>query len=124
MSFDWRECLDLARKLHADENADEAAYRCAIGRAYYAAFHASRLHTRVETRGEDSHAKVWNALKASADPVERSAGLIGDRIKKSRADADYEARAKVDRRVAKAAIEDASTVIGKVEQVKRSRTLN
>jgi hypothetical protein len=79
---------------------------------------------RVDTRGEDSHAKVWTALKASNNPIERSAGMIGDRIKKARTEADYDGRVTINRRVALNAIDDATKVIEKVDQAKRSNTLN
>jgi len=43
MAFDWREFLDLARWLQSQVEAkagisSEAAFRSAIGRAYFAAF--------------------------------------------------------------------------------------
>lgn len=46
MPFDWREFVDIARFLHSQGNSaaipQEAAFRCAISRAYYAAFCHSR----------------------------------------------------------------------------------
>ena len=40
MAFDWKEYLDLARFLQGQESdyTQEAAFRCAVSRAYYAAF--------------------------------------------------------------------------------------
>lgn len=54
MNFDWRRFLDLARDLDAGAprlttaSHQEAAWRCAVGRAYYALFgHAREYAQRV-----------------------------------------------------------------------------
>jgi hypothetical protein len=48
MPFTWSDFLDIARFLHTQGNSNsipqEAAYRCAISRAYYAAFCHSRCY--------------------------------------------------------------------------------
>ena len=51
MPFDWREYLRLARYIQeqGDRSLEidrEAAYRCAVSRAYYAAFCCARNHAR------------------------------------------------------------------------------
>jgi uncharacterized protein (UPF0332 family) len=49
MSFDWREYLNLARFLQGQSGSSfiqEAAFRCAISRAYYAAFCHARNYAR------------------------------------------------------------------------------
>jgi hypothetical protein len=74
MAFDWREFLNLARWLKDQASANagfstEAAYRCAMGRAYYAAFgHAHRyartwLNFLGKTRPEDK-SQEHGALRA------------------------------------------------------------
>jgi len=48
MAFDWREYLNLARFLAQGRGsfAQEAAFRCATSRAYYAAFCQARNYAR------------------------------------------------------------------------------
>ncbi len=48
MAFDWREYLDLARSLTQPGTGftQEAALRCAMSRAYYAAFCHARNYAR------------------------------------------------------------------------------
>ncbi len=48
MCFDWEEYLNLARSLQGQRNkfTQEAAYRCAVSRAYYAAFCYARNYAR------------------------------------------------------------------------------
>ncbi len=49
MCFHWREYLNLARCLQCKgwfTYSDEAAYRCAVSRAYYAAFCHARNYAR------------------------------------------------------------------------------
>jgi len=66
MPFDWKQYLLLAEFLQA--NADnspskEAAYRCAVSRAYYAAFCHARNFARdhygfIPQSGVDDHGRV------------------------------------------------------------------
>jgi len=68
MTFDWRQYLDVARFLRDRTDRDsypdrEAAYRCAVSRAYYAAFCHARNYARdrlgfFPTYGPDDHVKV------------------------------------------------------------------
>jgi len=54
MLFDWREYLDLAQSLQSHSGGSftqEAALRCAVSRAYYAAF----CHARNFARDEQSY---------------------------------------------------------------------
>lgn len=48
MVFNWSEYLDVARCLvgQGNEPTQEAAYRCAVSRAYYAAFCHARNYAR------------------------------------------------------------------------------
>ena len=48
MAFDWREYLNVAEFLRGRKSdcTQEAAYRCAVSRAYYAAFCHARNYAR------------------------------------------------------------------------------
>ena len=49
MPFEWKEYWELARSLHQqgqEANASEAPARCAVSRAYYAAFCHARNYAR------------------------------------------------------------------------------
>lgn len=66
MAFDWKEFLELARFLQAQLQAkanlpQEAAYRCAIGRAYYAAYGYAH-----------KYASTWLGFKGKTKPEEKS----------------------------------------------------
>ncbi|MCW5881522.1 MAG: hypothetical protein KIS91_11365 [Anaerolineae bacterium] len=52
MPFDWREYLALAQFVQTQSNAnfgEEAARRCAVSRAYYAAFCFARNHAQIHS---------------------------------------------------------------------------
>jgi len=53
MTFQWSDFLDIAKSLHAygktSQLSTETAYRCAISRAYYAAFCHSRDFAAANT---------------------------------------------------------------------------
>lgn len=66
MAFDWREYLNLARFLHGQGN--EAAFRSAVSRAYYAAFCHTRNYARdrhgfAPTYKSDDHQLVRNHFR-------------------------------------------------------------
>lgn len=66
MPFDWREYLALAQYLQSQGNgtfSQEAAHRCAVSRAYYAAFCHARNYARDHqgfnlTRDPNEHERV------------------------------------------------------------------
>jgi uncharacterized protein (UPF0332 family) len=73
MPFAWSEFLDIARFLHAQGNGNtipqEAAFRCAISRAYYAAFCHTLCYATVRLQfipqgNEEDHKNLrkhlWN----------------------------------------------------------------
>jgi hypothetical protein len=77
MKFDWKDFLDLARYLLAQLETDpaipqEATFRCAIGRAYYAAYGYTRNYaidwlgfqrkTKLEEKSQE-HGALRNFLK-------------------------------------------------------------
>ena len=89
MAFAWVDYLDLAARLAPDSR--EAEKRTAISRAYYAAFNQAdsclRLHGISPTPGE-IHKKVWDEFKRGSHAA-RQISLDGDRLRRSRVDADY-----------------------------------
>jgi len=96
MVFAWSEFLDIARFLHNHGNTagipQEAAYRCAVSRAYYAAFCHSRNYaaTRMQyipERSEKDHKKLRLHLAQRGLPdVSRNL----DRLRQWRNDCDYD----------------------------------
>ena len=90
--FDWHQYLDLANNLvESPRAAVEAGARTAVSRAYYAAFHHSRLTLERELSEQfgppNIHGKVISRLR------ERSggAGLVRTlvRLREKRVHADY-----------------------------------
>ena len=112
MSFDWQSYLALAKTLNA--MSDEAAWRSAVSRAYYSAFHAASSTLKANTIAtfpkdeRKSHAKVWNVYTQSAKKDCRRIGNRATRIMDDRLDADYNAA-----RVFKAA--EVTTLINETE---------
>lgn len=97
MSFNWSEYLQLAQELVQTASRtphQEARLRCAISRAYYAAFCSARNHLRdrenhtIPLTGQ-AHMYVINAFRRSLDPARVRLGLDLDRLRIDRGRADY-----------------------------------
>ncbi len=98
MNFDWSEYLNVARELvgqPTESPSDEAKKRCAISRAYYAAFCSARNHLRdkdndrnIPLTGE-AHAYVKAQFKTSKDKVRREIGEDLTRLAIKRKSVDY-----------------------------------
>ena len=101
MSFDWSDYLKLAETLVNDKTlpfSEEAASRCAISRAYYAAFCLSRdfINTNKEMKlpgGPSDHQLVAGHFKStgSSNSNRYNIGKWLVRLRDSRNSADYEA---------------------------------
>jgi hypothetical protein len=91
----------LARTLCGD-TAPEARIRCAIGRAYYAAYHYAKVAadtwcgqlTEAEEAGKGSHEKLYLRLRDHSKDEKNDAALrqLAEEAKKARTlrhDADY-----------------------------------
>lgn len=71
MPFDWKEFLDLARYLQGRAGAgftQGASSRCAVGRAYFAAYgvaedHAEREYGFRRTRGATDHRRLRDCFR-------------------------------------------------------------
>jgi uncharacterized protein (UPF0332 family) len=97
MRFEWYYYLDLAHELAESANTNinqEAALRCAISRAYYAAFCESRNYLRdikniSSTSSQNAHQFVSDEFLKSNDKVIRSIGVKLSRLRMIRNAADY-----------------------------------
>src|SRR5262249_42329931 len=95
MAFDWREYLELARWLQANPPpglSGEAAYRCAISRAYFAAFgyalqYATQYLDFSPREGSDDHGRLRAHLKSKRR--HRTAQSL-DRLRDWRNSCDYD----------------------------------
>lgn len=97
MTFNWVEYLNLADTIvreRARFSNDEACYRAAISRAYYATFCTARNRARdreglaVTNTGAD-HNLVKNHFQRAPDKSRQKIGLWLDRLRGNRNDADY-----------------------------------
>jgi hypothetical protein len=95
MAFDWRENLELARWLQNNVPPGismECALRCAIGRAYYAAYghalnYAKAYLSFVPQKASEDHGRLRSHLKQKRrQQVSESL----DRLRGWRNDGDYE----------------------------------
>ena len=119
MSFNWSEYLWLANALLSDPNSpgpEEASFRSAISRAYYAAFCSARNFGRdrrefVPQRDARDHWLVINTFSNSYDRDRRKIGLDLDRLYTHRCLADYEDFLRDPGSTAKASVETARKVI-------------
>ena len=95
MAFDWNEFLTLARELAQRPLTDEAAKRTSVSRAYYAAFHdafsRAELNRGASPRGKE-HVWCWQQYVAAGDNTCNDLGVDGDRLKRQRHRADYDAQ--------------------------------
>lgn len=87
-----RDFLTLANALCA--GATEAAWRSAVSRAYYAAFHAGRQLLRDlgfrPPRADQAHAYLWLRLSNCGDPQLELAGRRLHDLRGERNGADYD----------------------------------
>ena len=118
MSFDWTEYLKLARYLHGEPStySQEAAYRSAASRAYYAAFCHARNYAQDQHgfapnyRAEDhkdlrSHFECWG-MGGIARKL--------DSLRQWRNRCDYRDTVSNISRLAASAIKDADAVISRL----------
>ena len=120
MGFDWGEYLKLADELAA--RTDEAAHRCAISRAYYAALGKAR--ELLESEGEsfvsndNLHAIVWQTLISSPDDRRYYIGIDGRWLRLNRKASDYDSVMADPRERAEQAVRKAHAVLTALERVR------
>lgn len=103
--FNWQDYLSIADQLLQQQN--EAAFRSAISRAYYATYNRAvtklieeMLITRVDPTEVGKHKKTWDLYRFSQDGRRRQIGINGDRLRKARTDCDYDQDTSIDSTVA------------------------
>jgi uncharacterized protein (UPF0332 family) len=116
--FEWKEYLRLARALV--EQADEAAHRSAISRAYYAAFGSavqalSFAGHKVPEDGS-AHEYVWSVYRDADDGPLFYIAQDGARLRSKRRTADYLAHHAITRIDAQKACREAETAINAIER--------
>jgi hypothetical protein len=115
MAFDWREYLTLSRFLQgqADGLSPEAAFRCAVSRAYYAAFCHARNYARdrqgfTPTYRADDHRLVREHFKRRR--TGRVASMLDD-LKQWRECCDYDDIVSDISRILTSAIDNAQKIL-------------
>lgn len=90
--MDAREFHTLAQQLSLE--ATEAAWRSAVSRAYYAAFHVARQLLEdlgfTVPRADRAHAYLWLRLANCGDPQVQQAGNALNDLRRERNWADYD----------------------------------
>jgi uncharacterized protein (UPF0332 family) len=124
--------IDLARVLAEVPRGapEEASFRGACGRAYYAAFAVARdllLSARFRLGADGStHLDVIYLLQESANPLVRAAGRSLDDLRKARNSADYDvgrrsaAADAFDRHRAQFAVASARTIVETIRKASAS----
>ena len=107
--FEWKQFLDIAdiilQNAKDGNGPEEAAYRCSISRAYYGAFHATKIYLGL--KGEIPHSVVISKLERKHRYL---GGLLGS-LFTTRKDADYEIGASITQSEARKALKKADIII-------------
>lgn len=123
--FAWDSFLGAAKDLA--DRGDEAGLRCAMSRAYYAAFCSARNHLRdresVPTpRTGAAHRTVWDKFEEGPDGDRRLIGTLGVRLRRSRNKADYDDEVNPLADLTDDALADAEQVLELLQRYKNSET--
>lgn len=118
MTFNWADYHRLAEQLLNDpcpENLEQATCRCAISRAYYAAFWISRdiairEGATLEQAAAD-HRAVKRHFKDHHDNAHYEVSLIFGRLLDDRTAADYKAEPDINRKEATKSVEAAGNLL-------------
>jgi len=100
MSFEWTEYLNLAHELGGQMRSpanQEARFRAAISRAYYAAFCKCRNYLRDKENhqipsGAKAHQYVRDQFKKSTNKLRRQIGQTLERLRSDRNKADHDGK--------------------------------
>ena len=111
--MNFRDYLPFASSLASGPT--EAAWRSAVSRAYYAAFHVARnLFTDLGftvPKAERAHAYLWLRLANCGHPDVQNAGLDLNHLRQDRNRADYEAQRSMSRPTAAKNVQIAAEII-------------
>ena len=115
--MDPRDFLALAQQLAIE--ATESAWRSAVSRAYYAAFHVARqlledLHFHVP-HADRAHGYLWLRLSNCGDPQVRRAGEDLNDLRRDRNWADYDLGRLMRGRVAQTDVQAAARIVQRLE---------
>jgi uncharacterized protein (UPF0332 family) len=120
-----RDFLDVADQLIGE--ITEAHWRTAVGRAYYAAFHAARDLLRScgfdVPRGEQAHAYLWLRLSNSGHPDVANAGMELNDLRRLRNWSDYDLDQPLNHVTAAAQLRSADSVLQVLELIPTMPTL-
>ena len=112
-----RDALHLAETLC--RGASETEWRCAVGRAYYAAFHQARYLLQVLgfqiPRAELVHAFLWKRLRSCGNSSVGTAGSKLQQLRSLRNRADYEVAFDFSKNDAIAAVETSRQILDALE---------
>jgi uncharacterized protein (UPF0332 family) len=121
VTFKWADYHSLSQKLVAapPDGLDEAAFRCAISRSYYAAFCTARdwaqEHDKLRlTRSAADHGDVERHFRFSNDRERQKVGNWLKRLYNSRATADYDTNEAINASLAAATVQEAKNVLDKL----------
>ena len=98
MPFDWKEFLAVAKFLQGqagDNFSEEAASRCAVSRAYYAAYCHARNYARekqgfIPSKTAEDHINVRRHYQHQGDGRMRKIASVLDALYQWRTTCDYE----------------------------------
>ena len=117
-----REFLTLAEAW--SHGSHEAEWRCAVSRAYYAAFHESRRLLNelgfVVPRADLAHAFLWRRLENSGVPTLAKVGANLSFLRRERNRADYDIDLKVTQPTALKSVAVAAELISNLNQLSDS----
>ncbi|HEV3118847.1 MAG TPA: HEPN domain-containing protein [Gemmataceae bacterium] len=108
-----RDFLTLAQALLKEST--EVAWRSAVSRAYYAAFHVARELLQdlgfVVPKAERAHAYLWRRLSNCGDPRLQAAGHEINDLRGDRNEADYDLRLSLAQTIADGQVRTARKII-------------
>ena len=124
MSFDWGDFLKVAEILHEGASGaklEEAMFRIAISRAYYAAFCMCRNWKEDDSEpipAKDSHKFIIELYENSEDDIEKSIGQKLRRLRHRRNEADYDDEVDNLKNLSRLAIKDAHEILDALAKLK------
>ncbi len=118
MAFAWRTFLDIAEELAARDT--EAAWRTAIGRAYYTVLGVAADSLppaeRATVSPRNAHDRIWELYPLSSVAPCRRLGNLGYALRNRRRLADYNASTQIRERDAELAVADAQELLRLVDR--------
>ena len=115
MSFsDWEKFQFLAKELVT--RADEAMFRSAINRSYYASFQTSisfaeAFYSFVKDRTGEDHKRIIEELRSKKDKFIKQVSRDLSRLKDNRRKADYDERIAITQPIASVSVQMADDII-------------